>query len=61
MAHLHNLPHNVRNPGMLENIGQKVKTGAEIMGGLKGIYDTGKMLYSGFKIAQPFITAAMLL
>ena len=59
MAHLHNLPQNIRNPSMLENIGQKVKTGAEIMGGLKGIYDTGKMLYSGFKIAAPIVSALL--
>ena len=59
MAHLHNLPQNIRNPSMLENIGQKVKTGAEIMGGLKGIYDTGKMLYSGFKIAAPIVAALL--
>ena len=58
MAQLHNLG-NIRNPGMLENIGQKVKTGAEIVGTLKGIYDTGKMLYSGYKFAAPIVAALL--
>ena len=59
MAHLHNLPHNVRNPSTLESIGQKVQQGAEIVGTLKGIYDTGKMIYSGAKIIAPMAMALL--
>ena len=44
MAHLHNLPHNIRNPTMLESIGQQVQQGAEIVGTLKGIYDAGNTI-----------------
>ena len=60
MAHLHNLPQNIRNPTMLENIGQKVQQGAEIVGTLKGIYDAGKMIYSGARIAGPVIAGMLL-
>ena len=53
MAHLYNLPQNIRNPTMLENVGQKVQQGAEILGTLKGIYDAGKVVYSAAKIVGP--------
>ena len=59
MAHLHNLPHNVRNPSTLESIGQKVQQGAEIVGTLKGIYDAGKMIYSGVRLAAPMAMALL--
>ena len=59
MAHLHNIPRNIRNPTMLESIGQKVQQGAEIVGTLKGIYDAGKMIYSGARIVAPMAMALL--
>ena len=59
MAHLHNLPQNIRNPTMLENIGQKVQQGAEIVGTLKGIYDAGKVVYGAAKIVGPMAMASL--
>ena len=59
MAHLHNLPQNIRNPNILENIGQKATQGAEIAGTLKGIYDNGKMLYTGLKFVSPLVAALL--
>ena len=57
MAHLHNIPRNVRNPTMLENIGQKVQQGAEIVGTLKGIYDAAKVVYGAARVIAPMAMA----
>ena len=59
MAHLHNIPRNIRNPTMLESIGQTVQQGAELVGTLKGIYDAGKMIYSGAKVVAPMAMALL--
>ena len=59
MAHLHNIPCTVRIPTMLESIGQKVQQGAEIVGALKGIYDAGKMIYSGARVVAPMAMALL--
>ena len=47
MANLQNFRH-PSHVGLLENVGQKVKHAAEFAGTMKGIYDVGKMVYSGF-------------
>jgi len=39
-------------------IGTKVKHVAEIAGGIKGIYDTGKMLYNAAQYIGPAVAAA---
>ena len=57
MAHLHNLPMNIRNPSMLENIGQQVTTGLEVVGTLKGIYDAGKVIYGAARVVGPMAMA----
>ena len=57
MAQLHNL-HKHQRPSLLSSIGQKVKTGLEIAGTVKGIYDLGKSIYSAYRVAAPLITAA---
>jgi len=45
MAHLHLRNYNKRQSGsFLESIGQKLKTGAQIAGSIKTIYDIGKEL-----------------
>ena len=47
MAHLHHFPRHKYQPSMLESVGQKVKTVAEIAGAAKGIWDIGRMIYTG--------------
>ena len=37
-----------------------VKHGIEFAGAVKGIYDVGKVVYSGFVAAAPYLEAAML-
>jgi len=59
MANLQNF-RNKRSPSMLESIGQKVKNGIEFAGAVKGIYDVGKVVYSGFVAAAAYLEAAML-
>ena len=68
MAHLHNLSHfhsrhiNNSRQSWLSDIGNKVKGAAEIAGAMKGIYDVGKMVYSGAQAIAPYVaTAAMAL
>jgi len=59
MANLQNFRH-PSHVGLLENVGQKVKNIAEIAGAVKGAWDVGKMIYSGFQVALPYLEAAML-
>ncbi len=59
MANLQNFRHS-SHVGLLENVGQKVKSAAEIAGAVKGIWDVSKMVYSGFQVAAPYLEAAML-
>ena len=54
MAHLHNLRHNT-NPSFLDNLGQKVRTVAGVVGTAKGLYDVGKTIYSIGRAAIPII------
>ena len=42
----------------IQNFGDKVRQGAEIVGGIKGIWDTGKMIYGGIQTVAPYIAAA---
>lgn len=55
MAHLHN--NNYRNTGFWEGIGSKIKTGAEVAGAIKGIWDVGKTIYTGIRAAAPVVGA----
>ena len=59
MANLQNF-RNQRHVGMLDNVGEKVKHVAELAGAAKGAWDVGKMIYSGFQVAAPYLEAAML-
>ena len=56
MAHLHNLRKNLK-PSLLDGIGQKVRSVAEIVGTANGLYDVGKGLYTFGRMAAPVITA----
>ena len=42
-----------------ESFGQKVKNIAEVVGAIKGLYDTGKMIYSGIQTAAPVVAAGI--
>ncbi len=59
MANLQNFSNN-RHVELLESVGQKVKNAVELAGAVKGVWDVGKMVYSGFQVAAPYLEAAML-
>ena len=59
MANLQNFRH-PSHVGLLENIGQKVKSAAELAGAVKGAWDVGKMIHSGFQVAAPYLKMAMM-
>ena len=40
-------------PSFLEALGQKVKHGVEMFGKAKGLYVTGKALFTAFEAASP--------
>ena len=45
-------------PSFLEALGQKVKHGVEMFGKAKGLYDTGKALFSEYETVAPLINQA---
>ena len=55
MAILHNS--NYQAPSFWQSIGNKVKTGAEVAGTMKGIWDVGRAVYHGVQAAAPVIRA----
>ena len=59
MANLQNFRNN-SHVGLLENVGQKVKNAAEIAGAVKGAWNVGKMIYSGFQVVAPYLERAMM-
>ena len=59
MANLQNFRHG-SHVRLLANVGQKVKSAAEIAGAVKGAWDVGKMVYSGFQVALPYLEMAMM-
>ena len=59
MANLQNFRNN-SHVGLLENVGQKVKNAAEIAGAVKGAWNVGKMIYSGFRVVAPYLEMAMM-
>lgn len=50
MAHTHSF--NTSHHSLMSGIGNKVKQVAEIAGTLKGLYDTGKIIYQA---VSPFV------
>ena len=44
-----------RESNWIQNLGDKVRQGAEIAGTVKGIWDTGKMVYGGIQTIAPYI------
>ena len=57
MAHMQNVNRS-KNRSWLSSIGSKVKHAAEIAGAVKGIYDTGRMLYNAAQYIGPAVAAA---
>ena len=44
-----------------EGFGQKVKRATEIAGTLKGLYDTGKVIWGAAQAAAPYVRAGLAL
>ena len=57
MAHLQAT--NGQPTNFWENVGQKLKTTAEVAGALKGIWDVGKTVYGGIRAIAPLAMAAL--
>ena len=57
MAHLHNM-HRKQSQGFWSSVGEKVKHAAEIAGAVKGLYDTGRMIYNASQYIGPAVAAA---
>ena len=59
MANLQNFRNNQR-PSWIEGLGQKVRNVTEFAGAVKGMYNVGRTVYSGFVAAAPYLEMAML-
>ena len=59
MAYLQNFRDNQR-PDWITGLGQKVKNVAEFAGAVKGMYEVGRTVYSGFVAAAPYLEMAMM-
>jgi hypothetical protein len=57
MAYKNNINRN-HSQSWFSSIGNKVKNAAEIAGAVKGIYDTGRMLYNAAQYIGPAVAAA---
>ena len=57
MAYKNNINRN-HSQSWLTSIGTKVKHAAEIAGAVKGLYDTGRMLYNAAQYIGPAVAAA---
>ena len=60
MANLQNLSR-THNRSYLSSIGNKVKHIAQIVGCIKGLYDTGRMLYNAAQYIGPAVAAVGIL
>jgi len=47
-----------KHKSVLQNFGDKVRQGTEIAAGLKGLWETGKMIYGGIQTVAPYVAAA---
>ena len=43
----------------MQQFGNKISQGAAILATMKGIYDTGNMIYRGAQFAAPLLTALL--
>lgn len=44
-----------RQPGFWENASDKIHTGAKTLATIKGVWDTGRALYTGIRAATPYM------
>ena len=62
MAHPHNLSYfysrHMNSNSLMSNIGNKVKSAAELAGAVKGLYDVGKWIYTGARALGPIVASA---
>ena len=58
MANLMNYTNN-KHHGLSEGLGHKIKDLAKLAGTVKGIYDTGKTIYSIASAAAPYVEMAL--
>ena len=61
MAHLHNYTRNQRSSSWFSDIGNKVKTAAEMVGTAHTLYNMGKLAFQGIKAAAPLVATAGLI
>ena len=57
MAHLRAT--NGQPTNFWDNMGQKLKTTAQVAGAIKGIWDVGKTIYGGVQALAPLALAAL--
>ena len=57
MAHLRTT--NGQPTNFWDNMGQKLKTTAQVAGAIKGIWDVGKTIYGGVQALAPLALAAL--
>jgi hypothetical protein len=57
MAHLHNM-HRKQSHSFWTSVGEKVRHAAEIAGAVKGLYDTGRMIYNAAQYIGPAVASA---
>jgi len=57
MGSLHNFRSH-KHVSLLENVGEKAKNIVELVGAIKGVYDAGKMVYTGLAVAAPYLMMA---
>ena len=61
MAHLHNISNRRRQSSWMSDIGNKIRTVAEVAGTAHGIYQLGKAVYQGAQAMGPVAATAGLL
>ena len=49
----------IKNRSTGGGFGQKVKNVSSAVGAIKGMYDTGKAIYSGMQVAAPYVEMGM--
>ena len=54
MGHIHHK----HKPSMATNFANKIKVGAEVIGGIKTAFDIGRTIYQGIQTAAPYIQTA---
>ena len=61
MAHLHNISNKQRQSSWMSDIGNKIRTVAEVAGTAHGIYQLGKAVCQGAQAMGPVVATAGLL